>query len=256
MVSVTNSFVIRRTTRSRGDRMASLAASRSGSCASIQANLAATAPASSGIPVRARLMSSPPMSFVSVAASGAPRRSDHKMPFPIGSPARVTGTKVWRAPEHATTSTWLKASGACALASAQAITTDVHQRSGSCSAHPTCGWVVVSSDRVRATRPSSCQRPTLVTVVPKSTVRIITGGPARRSGPPSRPVHGPGTPCVPWPCRHRHLPSRRAPRRARRPARPCRSVRPGRGRARRRWPPPGPRRAVVPLPVRPGGPGP
>ena len=59
----------------------------------------------------------------------------------------------WRAPEQATTSTSLKASGACARASAQAMTSEVHQRSGSCSAHPTCGCVVVSSERAMAAIP-------------------------------------------------------------------------------------------------------
>ena len=77
------------------------------------------------------------------------------MPLPIGSPCAVTGTKVCRAPEHATTSTSPKARGAWARASAQAMTSVVHQRSGSCSAQPTWGGVVVSSDRASATRPSS-----------------------------------------------------------------------------------------------------
>ena len=125
--------------KSRGDSMTWAASIRSGWCAASQASLAATAPASSGMPVRARLMSSPPMRSASARASAAARWSDHRMPLPIGSPSAVTGTKVWRAPEQDTTSTSPKASGACARASAQAMTSDVHQRSGSCSAQPTCG---------------------------------------------------------------------------------------------------------------------
>ena len=62
------------------------ASRRSGSCSASQASLAATAPASSGIPVRARLMSSPPMRSASARASAAARWSDHRMPLPIGSP--------------------------------------------------------------------------------------------------------------------------------------------------------------------------
>ncbi len=57
----------------------------------------------------------------------------------MGSPSADTGTKVCRAPEQATTSTSPKATGACARASAQAMTSDVHQRRGSCSVQPTWG---------------------------------------------------------------------------------------------------------------------
>ena len=175
MTSVTTSSVMRRRTKSRAERMTSHAANRPGSCADSQASLAATAPASRGTPVRARLMSSPPTISVRIFASATARRSDHKMPFPTGSPEADTGTNVWRAPEQTTTSTWPKAEGACARDSAQAMTTDVHQRSGSCSAHPACGWEVASSERVSATTPWSLHSPTLVTVVPKSMVRIIPG---------------------------------------------------------------------------------
>ena len=84
-------------------------------------------------------MSSPPMRAASARASAAARWSDHRMALPIGSPSALTGTKVCRAPEHDTTSTAPNASGAWARASAQAMTSEVHQRSGSCSVQPTCG---------------------------------------------------------------------------------------------------------------------
>ena len=67
-----------------------------------------------------------------------------------------------------------------------------------------------------------------------------------RPGRPSRPGRGPGRWCAPWPCRRRRPPSRRAPRRARASRPPPCAGRRGRGRARRRWPPPGPRRAGAP----------
>ena len=139
MASVTSWSVMRYTTKSRGDSTTWAAAMRSGWCSANQANFAATAPASSGIPVRARLMSSPPMRSASTRAVAAPRWSDQRMPLPIGSPCSLTGTNVCRAPEHDTTSTAPKASGAWARASAQAMTSDVHQRNGSCSVQPTWG---------------------------------------------------------------------------------------------------------------------
>ena len=136
---MTSWSVMRYTMKSRGDNITWAASMRSGWCSANQASLAATAPASSGIPVRARLMSSPPMRSASTRASAAARWSDHRMPLPIGSPCAETGTKVCRAPEQDTTSTSAKARGAWARASAQAMTSDVHQRSGSCSVQPTCG---------------------------------------------------------------------------------------------------------------------
>ena len=184
----------------------SAAARRSGSFSASQASLAATAPASSGIPVRARLMSSPPMRSASARAAAAARWSDHRMPLPIGSPCAVTGTKVCRAPEQATTSTSANACGAWARASAQAMTSVVHQRNGSCSDQPTSGCVVASSERASAARPPSPHSPTLVTVVPKSMVRITGRAPARRRGRPSPRGPGPGTGCGPWPCRRRRPP--------------------------------------------------
>ena len=201
MTSVTTSSVMRRRTKSRGERMTSQAESRSGSWVAIQASFAASAPASRGTPVRARLMSSPPIASVRVDASATPRRSDHKMPLPMGSPEALTGTNVCRAPEQTTTSTRPNAAGASARASAQAMTTDVHQRSGSCSSHETWGCTVVSTALAIATNPSSLHNPTLVTVVPKSMVRIITGVPAQPPGRPSRPGRGPGTRPARSPCR-------------------------------------------------------
>ncbi len=133
--------------------------------------------------------------------------------MPSGFPSAVTGTKVWRAPEQTTTSTSPKAAGAMARASAQAMTTVVHQRNGSCSVQPTLGV------RGHQLRTGERHQPP---VAPQR--HLGDGGPEvdgedhRRvhepghRARPSRPGRDPGRWSGPWPCRRRHPPSRRAPR--------------------------------------------
>ena len=114
-----------------------------------------------------------------------PRRGGRTTGCPCrsGRPARSPGRRSAGRPSRRPRRPRRRRAGAWARASAQAMTSDVHQRSGSCSVQPTCGWVVVSSERASATRPSSPQRPTLVTVVPKSMVRITGRAPARATRP-------------------------------------------------------------------------
>ena len=125
----------------------SAASSRSGSWAASQAILAATAPASSGTPVRAGDVVAPH----ALGQTGAPRRRPAVRPQDA-RPERValppsTGTKVWRAPVHPTTSTGAEAAGAWRAASAQASPPRPTTRSGSCSAQPGSGCAVSSAER-------------------------------------------------------------------------------------------------------------
>ena len=143
--------------------------------------------------MRAWTASAPPLRARTGPTSATARRSDQMMPGPVGAPPASVVTKVWRAPQQATTSMSamaLPSMPAAALAAAAAARTDSHHEAGSCSAQPISGRSVTRAARPRARSPFGPHSPTLVNDVPRSRVRI-TGG----AGSPA--VHD-----VPNPRRH------------------------------------------------------
>ncbi len=176
----------RATTRSRGESSHRAASRRPGSCSTSQATLAATEPPSRGTPVRARTAAAPPSDRARAAASTPARRSDQSRPGPNGAPSASTGTKVWRAPQQDTAWREPRERPAAVAAARVASTTEVHHDPGSCSARPTSGRTVTNGARPNATSPSESHNAALVTVVPRSMVRITGRGRRRPTSPPSR----------------------------------------------------------------------
>jgi hypothetical protein len=141
----------------------------SGSLRATHASFAACVPPLRTIPVAARNASGSPSS----PASRSARWSDHTIAGPSGRRSSSKSAKVSRADEKPTAAIAANPVGACAFNAAHARTTDAHQSSGSCSAHPGRGCAVAIGARVRARSSAPRQSAAFVALVPRSSVRTV-----------------------------------------------------------------------------------
>ena len=218
---------------------------------------AAMAPASSGMPVRARLMSSPPEHL------GEDRRLGHATPV---GPQDALADRIARRSHR---NEGLARPGAGDDIDPAERRRRLGPRLGAGDDHrgPPAQRVLLGPAELGMggghARPGSVPPalrrstdPTLVTVVPKSMVRIITGAPARPRARPFRPGRGPGRRRGRWPSRSPPpAMTSRTSSSTGAPAGVARADHRERGPARRRWPPRGPRPAGALAPAATAGTG-